>query len=161
MATNDNGSPYPDGKRPTLFSEGIQFQDFVCAQLARRHVILQNLASQRYQFEIGENLQGFEIKLDDRCTETRRLSIEIAEKTAAANLNFVPSGIYRNDNSWLYIQGNYEILFVFAKNLLKLLHQTGRYKDDELPTVRKFYIPFNDARKYAALCLDFSELPYL
>lgn len=162
MDSNRNGGDpsYPDAKRSTVFAEGIEFQDFVCHQLARRHVILQNLASEKYQFEVGENLQGFEIKLDNRCVEKQRLSIEIAEKSAASNANFVPSGIYRNDNSWLYIQGNYEIIFVFAKNILKLLHKSGRYQEHELPTIQKFYMPFSEAKKYSALCIDFSELPY-
>ena len=74
---------YPNAKRPTVFAEGIEFQDFVCKFLAKHHIILQNLASKKYQLAIGENLQGFEIKLDQRCTETGRMSIEIAEKSRA------------------------------------------------------------------------------
>jgi len=151
---------YPDAKRPTTFVEGVEFQDFVCKELAKRHVILQNMSSQKYQFTIGENLQGFEIKLDNRCTETERLSIEVAEKSAAGNAEFVPSGIFRRDNSWLYIHGNYQMFFVFARNILQLLARSNRYQFHELPTIRKFYIPIKDARKYAALTVDFSELPF-
>lgn len=148
---------YPDGKRPTLFQDGLEFQDFVCKELARRHVILQNLSSQRYQFEVGENLQGFEIKFDGRCTDTGRLSIEIAEKSRAELLQFTPSGIYRSDNSWLYIQGNYKILFVFAKNMLLGLHKSLKYREDQMPTIRKFYLPFSDAKKYAAIWMEFED----
>lgn len=151
---------YPDAKRPSTYREGVEFQDFVCKELAKRHVILQNLSSQKYQFSIGENLQGFEIKLDNRCTETGRLSIEVAEKTAAANATFVPSGIFRRDNSWLYIHGNYQLFFVFARNILQLLAGTKRYKFHDLPTIKKFYMPIEDAKKYAALTVDLSDVPF-
>jgi hypothetical protein len=152
---------YIDAKRPTTFREGIEFQDFVCDQLARRHVILQNLSSKKYQIEVGENLQGFEIKMDSRCSETGRLSIEVAEKSKASISSFTASGIYRNDNAWLYIQGNYDALFVFGTNILMLLHKSGKYKEKEEATIRAFYLPFNDARKYSNLFLDFRQIPLL
>jgi N6-adenosine-specific RNA methylase IME4 len=94
-----------------------------------------SLDSKKFQYEIGENLQGFEIKYDARCTgdrgtlATNQLSIEIAEKTKDSNLNYIDSGIYRNDNSWLYIQGNYMMFWIFSKRILKLLHKSGRYKN--------------------------------
>jgi len=138
------------------FEIGNEFQDFVCMELAKQNIILQNINSKKFQFEVGENLQGFEIKYDSRCTgdsgstPTNRLSIEIAEKTKAANPVYISSGIYRNDNSWLYIQGNYMCFWIFSKNLLQKLHQSGRYEEHELPTVKKFYLPLLDADKYCA-----------
>ena len=146
---------YPDAKRTTVFSEGIEFQDFVCEQLAKENIILQNLSSKKYQFKIGENLQGFEIKLDNLCTETGRLSIEVAEKFKAENFDWIKSGIYRNDNSWLYIHGNYKIIFIFAKNLLQGLHKSRKYEYAETPTVKKFYLPILDAKKYAAKWIEY------
>jgi hypothetical protein len=138
------------------FEVGNEFQDFVCMELAKQNIILQNINSKKFQFEVGENLQGFEIKYDSRCTgdngtvATNRLSIEIAEKTRAENSDFIPSGIYRNDNSWLYIQGNYMNFWIFSKNLLQKLHNSGRYEESELPTVKKFYLPIADADKYCS-----------
>jgi len=136
---------------------GNTFQDFVCIELAKYSIILQNINSKKFQYNTGENLQGFEIKYDARCTgdngtiPTNRLSIEIAEKTDLNNLNFIPSGIYRDDNTWLYIQGNYNGFWIFPKKLLILLHKSGRYEDAQLPTIRKFYLPITDADKYCAL----------
>lgn len=141
---------YPDAIRETVYQDGMEFQDHVCALLAKYHIILQNTVSRRYQYELGENLQGFEIKMDRRCSETKRLSIEIAEKSRADVGVWTPSGIYRTDNTWLYIQGNYDILFVFAKNMLVGLHKSGKWQEHQLPTIRKFYLPFSAARRYAA-----------
>ena len=138
------------------FEVGNEFQDFVCIELAKQGIILQNINSKKFQFNVGENLQGFEIKYDARCTgdrgttATNQLSIEIAEKTRADNSKFVPSGIYRNDNSWLYIQGNFKTFWIFSKKLLILLHFSRRYKEHELPTIKKFYLPLEDADSFCA-----------
>ncbi|NCU31615.1 MAG: hypothetical protein EOM23_01465 [Candidatus Moranbacteria bacterium] len=153
MATN---YPKENSGHTNSLEKGQNFEDFVCIELAKQNIILQNISSRKFQFETGENLQGFEIKYDARCTgdngtmPTNRLSIEIAEKTKAENQYFVRSGIYRGDNSWLYIQGNYKGFWIFAKKILTLLHESGRYKEAELPTVKKFYLPLADADKYCA-----------
>jgi hypothetical protein len=151
---------YEDAKSKTSFQDGLEFQDFVCTQLARHAVLLQNLASKKYQIQVGENLQGFEIKYDDWCSKSDRISIEVAEKTRADPLlQWTPSGILRNDNTWLYIQGNREILFIFAKRWLLNVHE--RHKDkpgfiiEKRGTIKTFYIDNITARKHAAKVLEF------
>lgn len=145
---------YPDCKDKQSFETGMEFQDFVVDALAKYGIILQNYMSKKYQYTIGENVQGFEIKYDSRCTDTGRLSIEIAEKSRADIPSYTKSGIYRDDNTWLYIQGNYRILFVFPKNYLRRLHGCGKYQEASMPTIKKFYLPFDDAFKYAAKVID-------
>lgn len=154
------------------FEVGNEFQDFVCIELAKDGIILQNINSKKFQYTTGENLQGFEIKYDARCTgdintePTYRLSIEIAEKSKETNISFVPSGIYRSDNSWMYIQGNYNGFWIFPKNILVELHKSGRYKEHECSTVKKFYLPIEDADRYCAKKYEFKciskddELPF-
>ena len=152
--------------------KGHEFQDFVCMELAKRGIILQNIQSRKYQYAIGENLQGFEIKYDARCTgcpkdpkkgkPTGRLSIEIAEKSDAANPEYVKSGIYAKSNSWLYIQGNYNGIWIFSTKHLRMLHE--RKKEHEiysLPTIVKYYIPLDYADKICLIRIDFdgSKLP--
>ena len=155
LAMNPNYSNKNSGHEDS-FEVGNEFQDFVCIELAKQSIILQNINSKKFQFNVGENLQGFEIKYDARCTGDRgtpatgQLSIEIGEKTNAHNMNFVLSGIYRNDNSWLYIQGNYMNFWIFSKKILQGLHKSGRYKEHCLPTIQKFYLPIIDADKYCA-----------
>jgi len=155
MATNHDPT-YPDAKSKTAFQDGLEFQDFVCTILAEQGIVLQNLSSRKYQYNVGENLQGFEIKLDRRCTDTKRLSIEVAEKTRDdPHRNWTPSGICREDNSWLYIQGNYNILFVFAKNWLMRYWKEKRPEIvQNRPTIQTFYLPFGTAFKCAAKVLE-------
>jgi len=144
-------SYYPDSKVADSLEVGAQFVDFVMEAMARRNMILQPYQSRKKQYETGETLQGWEVKLDSRYTDTKRLSIEIAEKSARHIAVWTPSGIYRRDNTWLYIQGNYNGFFVFMKKILVLLHNSRQhnYKVEEYNgTVRKFYLPIDDAMKY-------------
>jgi hypothetical protein len=146
---------YPNSKDPNSFESGLAFQDFVVDSLREQlGIIITNYSSQKFQFGTGENKQGIEVKLDRDCTGTKRLSIEIAEKTKASNNSFVPSGIYRSDNSWLYIQGNWDIIFIFAKSILILLHKSKRYPEHEISTLRGYFLPLNDAKKYAAKYIE-------
>jgi hypothetical protein len=146
---------YPDAKHADTFQMGMEFQDFVCIELAREGIILQNLVSKKHQFETGENLQGFEIKLDNRCTETGRLSIEIAEKSRADVNGWTPSGICRKDNTWLYVHGNYDALWVFGVKFLQQFLRDYKPQIHELPTIKKFYLPIPQADKWCCKKLAF------
>ena len=151
---------YPDCKDRSSFQSGLEFQDFACTVLMREGIVLQNLGSKLYQLQVGESLQGFEIKLDRQFLETGRLSIELAEKSSADMPRWTPSGIYRSDNTWLYIQGNYDRMYIFSKKLLLILHKTARYQTGESPkgkpTVQKFYLPLSDADKFCDHRIDIS-----
>lgn len=141
---------YPDAKRPTTFEEGLEFQDFVVDVLhGELGIVVANYVSRRYQTAVGENRQGIEIKMDQRILETKNVSIEIGEKSRSDLDSYTPSGILRKDNAWLYIQGNYSILFVFAKKVLLRLLASGKYRVDFLPTISRFLIPLSDAEEYA------------
>ena len=89
-----------------------EYQDFVCGQLHAKGVVLQNMTSKKYQLK-KENLLGLEIKFDDLIKKTNRVYIETAEKAHPRSGEYAKSGIYRDDDSWLYGIGNYEIFYIF------------------------------------------------
>ena len=161
METSPKYSQKNSGHKDS-FEVGNHFQDFVCIELAKCNIVMQNINSKKYQFEVGENLQGFEIKYDARCTgdggtiATNRLSVEIAEKSNADNPNYIPSGIFRNDNSWLYIQGNFKEFWVFSKKFLISLYRTNKYELGKHPTIKTFYLPVEHADKYCCKKFTFS-----
>jgi len=147
------------------FESGDKFAEFAASKLNPFGITTWTFGSHHQQFAIGENGQGVEYKLDNRCTDTNRLSIEIAEKTDAGNLDWIPSGIMRNDNAWLYVQGNYEIIFVFSKKWLrrvyrKVMRDNPSDVQDWPPspesTVRRFFLKFKTAHAGAALVIDAS-----
>ena len=136
------------------YEQGMEFQDWVVRQFNRIGFCIQLNSSKKYQFsEDGESVQRCEIKLDNRCTETGRLSIEIAEKTRDdANRPWVPSGIYAKNSTVFYIQGNHEILFLFDLKFLRRYWEfhkkNGVSPEESHGTVRKFYLSIDDAQKY-------------
>ena len=144
---------YPDAKQEDSHQDGLEYQDFITDILLKElGISIANYQSKKWQYNKGENPQGIEIKFDSWCSKSSRLSVEIAEKTRTDQMDWIPSGIYRNDNTWIYIQGNYEIVFIYQKSILKMLHSSKKFnwKEKEENTVRTFYVPFDLAKKYAA-----------
>ncbi len=135
------------------FKEGESFQDFCIDLFADRlNFIIQQYTTKKYQYEKGESRQGVEIKLDNRHTDTKRLSIEIAEKKLGTDIDWRPSGIYSHTNNLFYIVGNYQSVFLFSNKFLIQLHNTNRYDEathpKEYPTIKKYYLPLAEAEKY-------------
>ena len=130
--------------------KGLEYQDFITALLLREIGIpLSGMSSKKYQYKIGENMQGFEIKFDNKFKETGNLYVEVKEKSNPKNRNYVFSGIYRNDNTWIYIIGDYENIFIFGKSHLKLMYEANKYKIVKKPTSIGFLMPKLDAEKYS------------
>lgn len=151
---------YPDADRKTVFEEALEFQDFVADLLLKEMgLCISNYSSRYYQNNYGENRQGIEIKLDTRILETKNVSIEVAEKSKSANANWIPSGIMRKDNSWLYIQGNKDIVFIFSKKYLQQIYKV-KYSEkfrEPKPTIRTFLIPLEFAYKWAIKFFDLRQ----
>lgn len=95
--------------------EGLEFQDFVIDNIDIPIIVY---ASRKYQENNGESKCGIEIKHDMLFRKTGNLYIETAEKSNATNINFVQSGIYRKDNTWLWIIGDYKTVYFLAKEQL-------------------------------------------
>jgi len=148
---------------------GVRFQDFICMELFKSMgFVIQNFGSKHFQYEFGENLQGIEIKYDARstgdctvrqCLPTGKVGIEVAEKSTEEISNWTDSGIMRKDNSWLYIVGNYHQAWIFPKNILVLLYESGRYEVRETrPTLRTILMPVEHADKYCAKKIVFNTV---
>lgn len=103
---------------------GLEYQDFIADRLRKGDpcIILGAYSSRKYQNERGESAAGIEIKYDMRMKETGNLYFEVAEKSDAKLPEYTPSGIMRNDNTWLYLIGDYEQAFLFSKHQLKAVY---------------------------------------
>jgi len=150
MATNYQ--PYRD----VQIQNGEEYQDFVvdcCWDLLGLAVV--QYASALYQKTVGESRTGVEIKHDMKFGVTGNLWIELAEKAVPRPGPYAKSGIQRHDNSWLFIIGDYDTVFVFPITLLRLLASSGRYRHIEngSKTSVGFLLPVNDALKYASAVL--------
>lgn len=138
--------------------KGLEYQDFVANLLLKEVGIpLSSLSSKKHQYSVGENLQGIEIKFDDLYKKTGNLYIEVKEKADPNNKDYIDSGIYRSDNSWIYLIGDYNEIFLFGKSHLKLIHQTGRYKEVIKPTSIGFLLNKLVAEKYCLKKINYGK----
>lgn len=132
-----------------MLQKGLEYQDFVTDVLINElGIALSSYGSTKYQYTKGENKQGFEIKFDDKYKTTNNLYIETEEKNNKLNLYFVASGIFRNDNTWLFVIGNYEEIFIFSKKHLKLMFASKKFRSVETETSKGFLIDKINAENY-------------
>jgi hypothetical protein len=137
---------------------GLKFQDFISDKLIESLGIpLTSYSSKEYQNYKGENRQGFEIKFDDRFKETNNLYIEIEEKSNPDNAYYVKSGIYRDDNTWLYLIGDYDEVFIFGKKILQFMHKSNNYRIVTTPTSKGLLVPKNKADELCIKKLVFKK----
>ena len=123
--------------------EAQEFEDFVYNLLYHEGIPIVGFSSKKYQFAKGENMAGIEIKYDKRYEETGNLYIETAEKRYPSNPEYAPSGINRGDNSWLYLIGDYNIIYIFPIKYLKSWE--NNFKAVEITTSRGYLMPENIA----------------
>lgn len=153
----DGGTKYKSYYNECL-EKGLEYQDFVTGVLLKEVGIpLSSLSSKQYQYSVGENLQGIEIKFDDLYKDTGNLYIEVKEKAHPNNPKYVNSGIYRNDNSWIYLIGNYEEIFIFGKSHLRLMYEKANYKEIIKPTSIGFLLNKEDAKKYCLKKINYGK----
>ena len=129
------------------FQQALEFQDFVACQLMRRGLMIVQFGSQAYQERWGESANGVEVKFDRLFRQTGNLYIETAERTSTSK-GFSPSGIYRADNTWLWVIGDYQTLFIFPKNVLQLVEK--RFIPKITATSKGYVMPLGEAKKLAA-----------
>ena len=129
--------------------EAKEFQDFVCISLINRGIVLSNMSSKKYQYNHGENIQGFEIKYDKKFRTSTNLYIEYQEKSDPNNTNYVESGILRNDNTWIYCLGDYDGIYLMQKSVLKAMYiGNNTYRHVSTPTSKGYLLPVCEADKY-------------
>ena len=143
---------YKNGYYAKKLEQGLEFQDVVTRALYQRGIVVIGYASRRFQNSHGENMLGAEIKRDGKFRETGNLYIETSEKSHPDNPSYVPSGIYRADNSWLYVIGDEKDIWIFSVKYLRLLSK--RFHVVEKPTSIGFLLPIEEANKYSIRQID-------
>lgn len=140
--------------------DALEYQDWVQDLLYDHGLPIGSYSSRKFQNQKGENRAGVEIKFDRQLCKTNNLYIETDEKSHPTRSTYTRSGIYRADNTWLYVIGNYTKTFLFAKVQLRALdmitEETGspRYERRTNPTSKGFLLPLDDACRYAAKVIE-------
>ncbi len=127
---------------------GQKFEQHVAKVLKDNlNIVLEFFIGKEEQLK-GETLQGIEIKFDDKTKKTGNLYIECGEKTHPAIPGYYPGGIYRDDNTWCYVIGDYDTIYLFGKKVLQSV--VDDFKHVQTPTSQGFLIPLARAEE---LCL--------
>jgi len=103
-----------------LLEEAWKYQDFITEQLFKIGISVNAYQSVDYQLRHGESASGIEIKNDKQMAKTQNIYIEFNQTTLRGSTHR-DSGIKQNDDSWLYVIGDYQKFFVFGKNQLRSL----------------------------------------
>lgn len=157
-------SYFEETYRPQL-EEAARYQDFITDELLKRGIVLNQYASREYQQKVGESASGIEIKYDKRMTETGNVYIEVAEKSNPSLPDYTESGVYRKDNTWLYLIGNYKKALLMSKRQLRVCIEYGEewrkragivYR--EIATSQGYTFPVAYCEKFLCLRLfEFNE----
>jgi hypothetical protein len=102
--------------------ESREFQDFIVDQLYQEGIPVVMHTSEKKQV-LGENKFGIEFKHDKKMENTGNVYIEYAEKSDPNNINFVKSGILRDDNSWLWAIANDKVIYIVSKRVLRQIYE--------------------------------------
>lgn len=107
----------------------------------------------------GENRLGIEFKHDQQFRHTGNLYIEVAEKARPRDGDYAPAGVYRSDNTRLWVQGDRDMVWVFPKSLLRAVVESGHYDQVELATSRGCLLPTTVADTLALWTIECGEEP--
>lgn len=132
---------------------GEKYQRFVAKILNEKYNLnIDYYTNRSEQLTIGESIQGFEVKYDRITSKTGNLFFEIESGGK-------PSGIYRTDNSWLWICGNYDIIYIFSKRNLQRLHKTGNYEiiSNKYNSAKGFLVNQETIQEWADLIILIGE----
>lgn len=130
---------------------GERYQDLVMEQLYKIGIPLLCYHSRGKQYKNGESMNGIEVKNDRRMRETGNIYIEVAEKTQASNDKYIPSGILREDNTWLWAIGDEQTIYLMSKKQLQWAYEHRKYREVETPTSRGFLLPIDEANKFYSI----------
>lgn len=106
-------------------AEGEEYQDFIQHELCKRGMSFCMNTSRKYQMKEGESLGGLEIKYDRLMYKTGNVFIE-TEAESKDKTHFIKGGIYKEDNAWLYLIGDYTRAYIFCKNQLRKMWETQK-----------------------------------
>ena len=148
---------YANGHYAKSLEIGLVFQDVVTQALYQRGIVIVGYASRRFQIEKGENMLGAEIKRDDKFRKSGNLYLELAEKSHPDRAEYVASGIMRPDNSWLFVIGDEQTIWIFSTKYLRLLNEKRDWRKVRTPTSIGCLMPIADAEKYCVRRIDLTE----
>jgi len=146
---------------PDTFEIGNEYQEFVALKWPEVYPFgfegimeLNFFETKHEQFNIGETEEGVEVKKDQIFRTSKRLYIETAEKANIENKEYVPSGIYRTDNSIYYLIGDETQWWIFSKDDLQEIDRKSQSYPDLFQWVLR---PLKPKDSSMGFCINIKE----
>lgn len=119
---------------------GLSYQDKVSESIFKHMKIpLTTYCSSLNQETKGENMQGWEIKYVGQAKT--RFFLEIASRPTS-NHPWKDSGVFKKDNSYMYVIGDEDnVYFFWKKTLIDLIERERKKADGEKPILEYFQSP--------------------
>ena len=131
--------------------QGLDYESFVKAIIANELFIdIDFYKTYEDQINQGESKQGIEIKFNSEINKYNSIWIEIKERSRT-DRPYNWSGIYRNDNTWLFVCGDYKQIYIMSKKYLRMLHKTiylNKVKEISRHTSIGFRMMLPEVNKY-------------
>lgn len=128
-----------------MYAQGTDYQNFVLEVLRLEfgwEIRAHNTDEE--QVNIGENSAGFEIKYDKKFRDTGNLWIECQERSNNY-IPYSPAGVFAKDNSWLFIMGDYQTIYIFSKKQLRIECEKRRKIINHMDTSVGYLLPIKEA----------------
>ena len=154
MGTNSNKKPNYNDYYKAQLEAGKEYQDFVidvCWNVLGLAIV--QYTSKMYQQHVGESRTGAEIKFNRKYGQTGNLWIELEEKAEPRPGPYAISGINREDNTWLFITGDYDHIYLFGKRHLQALSKQRPHVENDTKTSVGFLLRASEAEEYALAIL--------
>jgi hypothetical protein len=129
--------------------EGNIYLDHILDLLAKKGITTFAYTSRKNQHGTGETKGGIEVKFDKKIKQYGSMFIETEAK--GKDGQYRPSGIYGNQ-SWLYVQGDYECGYALSVKTLRVLH--GKLRQDGTPYYARLETPIKTAKGFKFLIED-------
>ncbi len=142
-----------DRKKTEYYEEklqmGFNFENYICQFFKNNYSFdIETYKTKEGQYNLGESIQGIEIKNDTRIFKTGNIYIELQEKKESSQRIWVNSGILKNDNTLFYLIGTEKEFYIFLKADLLELYQKGEYfKKVEIATSKGILLKIKEVEK--------------
>jgi hypothetical protein len=99
---------------------GDAYEDWVYRMLQKhRGLTTTRYKSVVWQSREGENAAGIEIKLNEDYDKYGNLWIEFYRKSTSAQVEYTPSSLVKDTDTWLFVTGSYRRIFAFSAKKLR------------------------------------------
>lgn len=131
--------------------KGFEFENYICQFFKSKYSFnIETYKTKEGQYNLGESIQGIEIKNDTLIPKTGNIYIELQEKKDSSQKNWINSGILKNDNTLFYLIGTEEKFYIFLKtDLLKFYENNMYFKLKEIKTSRGMLLKVKDVKDFS------------